>query len=242
MSRHGNKDVKLMAEPDNKTPHKASDYDRKVRQTIPFYETIHQETIDLARTVKPDASCWLDTGCGTGHLIDLALPLLPDTEFILADPSEAMLQQARERLQGKGGTRVKFLQPVGSEGLALQMAGTKCQVVTAIQCHHYLLPPQREQAVRACFDALEDEGLFVTFENTKPSTDQGIHIGLERWGRWQQNAGRSSSAVADHLRRFDTEYFPITVDAHLELLKAVGFQIVELFWFSQMQAGFYGIR
>jgi tRNA (cmo5U34)-methyltransferase len=231
-----------MKEPDNKTPYKASDYDRNIRQTIPFYETIHQETIGLVRAVKPDAVCWLDTGCGTGRLLDVALPLFPNTEFILADPSEGMLQHAGERLQGKDRARVKMLSPVESEGLASQMAGAKCQVVTAIQCHHYLQPSPREQAVKACFDVLEDDGLFITFENIKPSTDRGIRIGLERWGRWQQEAGRSPSKVVDHLKRFDTEYFPITVDAHLALLKAVGFQTVELFWFSQMQAGFYGIK
>lgn len=231
-----------MTDSDNTTPHTSSEYDWKVRQTIPFYETMHQETIDLVRTVKPDAACWLDTGCGTGRLIDLALPLFPNTRFILADPSEAMLQQARERLQGESGARLRVLSPVGSEGLVAQMAGTKCHVVTAIQCHHYLLPPQREQAVSACFDALESGGLFITFENIALSTGRGVEIGLERWRRWQQDAGRSPSVVADHLKRFNTEYFPITVEAHLELLRAVGFQTVELFWFSQMQAGFYGIR
>jgi tRNA (cmo5U34)-methyltransferase len=231
-----------MKEPDNKTPYSASEYDRKVRQTLPFYETIHQETVDVVRTVKPDAARWLDTGCGTGHLVELALPFFPNTQFVLADPSQAMLQQARERLQKNGGARVKMLSPVGSEGLTSRMAGTKCQVVTAIQCHHYLLPPQREQAVRACFDALENDGLFIAFENITMSTRRGVEIGLERWARWQREAGRSPSAVDDHLKRFNTEYFPITLDEHLELLIAIGFQTVELFWLSQMQAGFYGIK
>lgn len=231
-----------MNEPDNKTPHRASDYDQRVRQTIPFYEAIHQETIDLVRTVKPDAACWLDTGCGTGRLVDLALPLFPNTEFVLADPSEAMLRQAQERLGGKGRARVRILPPVESEGLASQMAGEKCQIVTAVQCHHYLLPPQRTQAVKACFDVLEDSGTLITFENVRPFTGRGIHIALERWGRWQQDAGRSPAAVAGHLKRFDSEYFPITVDEHLALLRTTGFQTVEVFWLSQMQAGFYAIK
>jgi tRNA (cmo5U34)-methyltransferase len=89
---------------------------------------------------------------------------------------------------------------------------------------------------------LENGGLFITFENIKPSTDAGRRIGLERWGRWQQNAGRSAPAVAEHLKRFNTEYFPITVDEHLSLLRSRGFQSFELFWFSQMQAGFYAVK
>ncbi len=227
---------------DNTTAHWASEYDQNVRQAIPFYDTIHQETIDLVRTVKPHAAIWLDTGCGTGHLAEQALPLFPDTQFILADPADPMLQQARQRLQRIGSARVRFLQPVGSEGLASQMMGLKCQVVTGIQCHHYLHRPQREQAVRACFDVLEEEGLLVVSEHITMFTNRGVEIGLERWGRWQQNSGRSLSAVTEHLKRFNTEYFPITVEEHMALLKGVGFRTVELFWFSQMQAVFYGIK
>ena len=38
---------------DNLTAHKASEYDQKVRQTIPFYDTIHAEVIRLVKLIKP---------------------------------------------------------------------------------------------------------------------------------------------------------------------------------------------
>lgn len=231
-----------MTVPDNTTPHKAADYDQNVRQTIPYYETLHAEVLDLVKTLKPDASLWLDTGCGTGYLVGRALPLFPETEFILADPSDAMLEQARGRLGVSGGDRVRFLSPAGSDALASQMAGKKCQVLTAVQCHHYLLPSQRKEAVRSCFELLEEGGLYVTSENIAKSTCRGTEIGLKRWGQWQKNLGRSSSDVSDHLRRFNTEYFPVTVEQHLALLRGAGFRVVELFWLSHMQAGFYGIK
>ncbi len=37
---------------DNTTPYKACEYDRNVRQTIPFYELIHAETIDLIKSFQ----------------------------------------------------------------------------------------------------------------------------------------------------------------------------------------------
>jgi tRNA (cmo5U34)-methyltransferase len=227
---------------DNTTAHRAEDYDRNVRLSIPFYETIHGETVDLAKAVKPDPAFWLDTGCGTGHLVRLAWPLFPNTQFVLADPSEAMLRQAQQRLQGTNGQRVRFLQPTGSEGLPSQMPEGQCQIVTAIQCHHYQQKQEREQAVKACFDMLERGGLFILSENITMSTGCGVEIGLKRWGHWQESVGRSLSTIADHLKRFNTEYFPITIDEHRALLNRTGFRTVELFWFSQMQAAFYGIK
>ena len=50
---------------DNITPHRSSEYDSKVRKTIPFYEHFHMETINLVKTVNPGVKKWLDTGCGT---------------------------------------------------------------------------------------------------------------------------------------------------------------------------------
>ncbi|MCP4539329.1 MAG: class I SAM-dependent methyltransferase [Chloroflexi bacterium] len=227
---------------DNTTPHKSSEYDRKVRQTIPFYETIHQQVLDTIRSIQPDVNSWLDTGCGTGYLAELALALFPNTHFILTDPSEEMLQQAKNRLRGASKGRVKYLQPVASQGLTSQIEKASCQTVTAIQCHHYLHPPEREKAIESCYRVLKSEGLFIASENIAPSTSSGIKVGLERWGRFQTEAGRSPSTVASHLKRFNVNYFPITVDEHVKLLKATGFRVVETFWLSHMQAGFYAIK
>ncbi len=230
-----------MVQQDNTTPHQSSEYDYKVRRTIPFYETMHQEAVDLVKTVRPDVACWLDTGCGTGSLVELASGVFPQTWFILADPAEAMLEQARKRLTGVGEARLNFLPPVSSEDLG-QTAGATPEVLTAIQCHHYLRPAGRRRAVQACYDVLDERGLFVTFENIAPRTARGVQIGLERWGRFQVGAGRSPAVVESHVQRFGSGYFPITVDAHVQLLTEVGFRIVELCWFSHMQAGFYGIK
>jgi len=48
--------------------------------------------------------------------------------------------------------------------------------------------------------------------------------------------------IDNHLKRFDLDYFPIKADEHRSLLEKTGFRIVEMFWMSYMQAGFYGIK
>lgn len=99
---------------DNLTAHKAAEYDQKVRQTIPFYDTIHAEVIRLVDLIKPEVKCWVDTGCGTGRVAEQALKSFPAAEFILADPSEAMLEQTRARLTPSSAAHVTILPAVGS--------------------------------------------------------------------------------------------------------------------------------
>ena len=109
---------------DNSTPHNSSEYDMKVVKTIPFYKYFHSETIDLVKTIKPDVKSWLDTGCGTGYLIETAISFFSDCIFYLADPSEDMLNECKKRLIRKDFNRIVFLNPVDSEYLAIETKKT----------------------------------------------------------------------------------------------------------------------
>jgi len=225
----------------NSTPHSANDYDREIIRTLPFYLELHEETIGLVRTVRPDVATWLDTGCGTGLLAELAIPAFPGTGFVLADPSSTMLERARERLRHVPPGKIRFLDPVGSAELNGEMCDPP-QVISAIQCHHYGGAEARRAATRSCYAMLEAGGLYITFENIRPATARGVEVGLDRWCAFQIEAGRPPEAVAEHRQRFGRKYFPITVAEHLQLLTDTGFSSVELFRLSHLQAGFYAIK
>jgi tRNA (cmo5U34)-methyltransferase len=227
---------------DNATPHKSDEYDRSVRQTIPFYETIQTETVDLVRTLKPEVDYWLDTGCGTGYLVEIAIPHFPQTTFILTDPSKPMLKEAADRLKSLPEKRVKYLPPTPSEDLNAYKDEIHPQVITAVLCHHYLRKPQRVKATKACYDLLDKDGVYITVENIAPRTPPGVTLGLERWKRFQIVQGRTEVVVADHVKRYGSAYFPISIAEHFEMLHATGFKTAELFWMSYMQAGFYAVK
>jgi len=222
---------------DNSTAHSATAYDHHVRQSIPNYDSFHDETINLVCTYVPRPGLWVDTGCGTGTLVFKAHPRFPETEFLLADPSPAMLDCAREKLRGKN--RVTILPAAGTRQLDVH---GKADVVTAIQAHHYAGPDERKLATEACFEILRPDGLFVTFENIRPLTDVGTRIGKEYWRRYQEKAGKTEEEARKHVERFGREYHPITVEEHLALLRSCGFRAVELLWYSYLQAGFYCVK
>jgi len=225
----------------NTTPHLPEDYDVQVSNTIPYYSSFHQETINLIKSLPFRPKVWLDTGCGTGSLVKKAILEFPDTKFILLDPSESMLQQALEKLSVFMPERVESLKPCPTQKLSC-MLKEKADVITAIQCQHYLCSEDRIKATKVCYDILDDDGIYITFENIRPLTKKGILIGKQYWANFQLSMGKSQEEVDKHLARFGIEYFPITIEDHLKLLKETGFKNVELFWCSYMQAGFYGIK
>jgi tRNA (cmo5U34)-methyltransferase len=225
---------------DNTTPHSASKYNAQIRNTIPYYDNFHAETIHFIKAMGMSPRFWLDTGCGTGYLVEQAFDQFKETTFILADPSPEMMNQAKNKLHDKAGDgKIRFLDPVSTENLTLKF---KVDVITAIQSHHYLSKTKREKATKTCYGLLKNKGLYITFENVRPFSRKGIENGKKYWSAFQLSKGKDTEAVKDHMKRFDSEYFPITLEDHLKLLKTCGFQTVELFWYSYMQAGFYCIK
>jgi len=230
---------------DNASAHPAHAYDAEVRKVIPFYDAIQSETLDLVRSIAGEPAVWLDTGAGTGALVERALSHFPRTKFVVADPSEAMLGQARQRFAGlvaDAAARVMVLSAVASDGLPQVEPRLRAQVVTAIMCHHYLDPEARRVAVRGCFEILEPGGVLVVFENVESESARARALGLRRWGELQIRQGRSPEAVEQHISRFGTELKPVRIAEHLALLRETGFGVVEILWRAHMQAGFYAVK
>jgi tRNA (cmo5U34)-methyltransferase len=222
---------------DNATAHSASEYDQNIRKSIPLYDLFHEATINIVTSCNANPSIWVDIGCGTGTLVEQAYSLFPATMFILTDPSAAMLEIAAEKLKGKD--RVTILEPTEAAQLSL---AKQADVITAIQSLHYCKPKQRKDSIMNCFRQLKTGGVFVTFENVKPLTERGIEIGKDNWRRFEVRAGKSVEDARKHVARFGVEYYPLTIEEHLELLRFAGFSTVELLWYSYMQAGFYCVK
>lgn len=221
---------------DNKSAFNVSNYDSNVRKVIPFYDEIYNQIFDVIQTYSGNRPLSiLDTGCGSGTFALKAYDCLDISEIILCDPSEKMLSDAQNKLSDKKCT----FECIGSENLTYK---DRFDVVVAIQSHHYFSLEMRERAVMNCFNALKSGGIFIYTENTAPFSETGKNIILKRVEEFGVKAGRSREDAVSHSARYNTEYFPINVSGHIELLRKTGFEVSEIFWHSYMQSGFYAIK
>lgn len=220
---------------DNRSAYNANIYDEHIVNVLPYYSEYHDQVIDLVNNMEKDAPVWLDCGCGTGTLAYKALGLVPGVRFTLCDPSEKMLDLAKDKLKDHD---VRFMN-TPSDRLDFD---NEFDVVTAIQSHHYFSEAEREVAVRNCHRALVDGGVFITFENIRMSADKSDAIALKRWTGFLEKHGNPPEDIQMHISRRGTEVLPITIEEHIKLLKKCGFRSVDLLWASYLQAGFWAIR
>ncbi len=223
---------------DNASSYNSTIYDENITNVLPYYTEFHSQVIDMAKMIFPKKEGkikWLDTGCGTGTLALRALSELPDVEFTLCDPSEGMLEVAKEKLKREN---IDF-KITTSDALSYE---NEFDIVTAIQSHHYYDVETRYTAVKKCYRALKDDGIFMTFENIRMSTEKSDSIALDRWGQFLSDHGWTPEGVKNHKARRGVDMFPITIEQHLEMIKNAGFRSVDILWASYMQAGFWAIK
>jgi len=218
---------------DNTTAHKADEYESEVHKTIPFHDEILKTAIDVVLASKPDVKRWLDTGCGPGKLVELARVRAPDVEYVLADPSAAMMAIAKAR-----HPRVEGFTCASADLPEMK----PCDAITAVLCHHYLDAGARMKSVERCRDRLAPGGVLVVFENVRAESDFGHAVQRKRWGDYQRSQGRDDAGVAAQQAREGTAFFPIRVSEHLAIFERLGFGVVEIVWRAYGQAGFFAQR
>lgn len=209
----------------------AENYDRDILNTIPYYDEVYNQIADAVSTAFINkAVSWLDIGCGTGKMAKVAFEQCNVEQMICIDNSASMLKAARQKI---GFSGVEFLNlPIEEINYDSQF-----DVITSVLVNHYMTYEERRIAVRNCYHALEEEGILITFENFAPCDETMRKLYLERWKKYQYSKGKSIKECEKHLSRYNTEYFPITIQEQIKILRDGGFLSVEIFWCSYMQVG-----
>ncbi len=219
----------------NSTPFDVAEYDRQIKRTLPFYEEMIQQIVDIVRLLDLQSIQWLDVGCGTGKMArtilgNFNLDKARIEKMVCIDVEKEMLDRAESFFDDE---KVEFLQCDIRE-LPYQEV---FDIVTAIQVNHYFKKDERMRALKKCFHALKGNGIYISFENFAPDSEEGTRLYLERWKQFQIANGKTEKEAELHIKRYGKEYFPISISESIRFLKDCGFRVVEILWVSYMQVG-----
>ena len=215
---------------ENSTPFDVAEYDRQIKRTLPFYEEMFQQVVDIVRILNLQSLRWLDVGCGTGKMARTVLDNFDIQKMVCIDVENEMLERAESFCNNE---KVEFLQYDVRE-LPYQEI---FDIVTAVQVNHYFKKDERMAAIKKCYDSLEENGIYISFENFAPDSEEGAGLYLERWKQFQIANGKTKEEADLHIKRYGQNYFPISISESIGLLKDCGFHMVEIFWVSYMQVG-----
>ena len=211
-------------------------YDTNINKQIPNYHQFHHETLRLLNAYGQPVNKWLDTGCGTGNIVFFAKEYFKDTQFYFADPDEEMLVQVQNKISD---TNAVIFPPCSTDKINTDVT---FDVITAIICHHYMDIQAKKLALEKCYSMLNKGGIYITFEHILSDTSTGFDIALKMMEDFHQTNGVSETERRKFADRIHKVLLIITVNDYMRILKEAGFSVVELFFRSHMQAGFYAIK
>lgn len=193
---------------------------------------------------RPDpVRSFIDLGCGDGILAAALLEKYPDSQGVLVDFSELMLEQARAQLKDFAGqlefVNVDYADPAWVHLIsALRRAQGGCDaIVSRYSIHHQ--PDQRKRAIYAdIFNLLSPGGWFINIEHILPSATLATdllnnHIIDGRYAIELQNGGtKTRQEIANiFLNRPDREANQLSpVETQCDWLRDTGFEQVDCYF------------
>ena len=212
------------------------EYDAKIRSTIPRYDALLSDALDVAVHSGVDVKYWVDVGAGTGNMAIMAMARFPKAKFTLLDISSDMLSVAKSKA---GEERTVYVH--GSSD-RMKIADQSADVVTCIQSNHYYEEDGHAKVLEECYRILRPGGLLIVSENVASRTEGGYRLARSRIKSYLVEKGDTDEAAEKYLDRYGTEYHPHTVEQHIKLLEDAGFRDVEVFFYNYGQAGFFAFR
>lgn len=195
---------------------KAPSHDERFRPLRPYMSAIHL-TARLLFNRLPNPCHILSVGAGTGEEVLALAGVFPGADFVLVEPSEAMMSVAKDKLARAGlAGRCQF--HLGY--LDTLSAGPEFHAALALFVSHFILKQEeREQFFRSIAGRLQPKGVLIHGDlclGERPEDDaclRGLH----------QEALRLCGVEGDSMAAIDTHVALLRPACISAILRAAGF-------------------
>lgn len=211
-------------------------FDSMVSRSVPFYHDIQRAQSELIMDFLPkQGGVVCDLGCSTGTTIDYLskqqqCPL--DVRFIGYDNSEAMLNQAREKLASVINTGRVELHCLDLSQLEQLPA---CHVVILNWTLQFVRPIEREALLKMIYNALQANSILLLSEKILSHDPLLNRLYIDHYLRFKSQQGGYTDIENQRKREaLENVLVPYRLDENIALLKRAGFKHVDTYfqWFN----------
>jgi tRNA (cmo5U34)-methyltransferase len=195
--------------------------------------------VQAAAALKPDATHVLDVGCGAGNYTLKLLQLLPHLNATLIDLSQPMLDRAVQRVTPATSGQVTALQGDVRE---LELGQSQFDFILAAAVLHHLRGDEDwQQVFNKFYQLLKPGGSLWIVDLISHSTPQLHALMWQRYGQYLTNF-KGENYRDEVFAYIEQEDSPRPLMYQIDLLRAVGFNQVEILHKNSCFAAFGGIK
>jgi tRNA (cmo5U34)-methyltransferase len=200
------------------TPEVVAEFDRHVRQSVPFYDVIQDAVAELSDWLAPTGSRIVDLGVSTGETFRRILDRHPDRDYDLIgyDTSEKMIDAARSKL---AGVRSAVFYPTAVED---GLVHSDARLTTALFTLQFIPPELRPIVLRMAHTATRPDGAILVAEKVRAVDARWFEIGTEVSWDVKAAAGIPDTAIRSKARALRGVLRPLTEAENLGILAEAG--------------------
>lgn len=213
----------------------AKEYDINRKRFIPCFEDYYESTTKFLTSNIKAPKRVLDLGAGTGLLTSFWYKYFPESEYVLVDIADKMLEVAIERFSGLENVSYQVLD------YAKELPDEAFEIIISALSIHHLENTDKAELFQRIYDKLPTGGIFVNYDQFCGET-----VEMSTWfnSYWEKQLSQSGLSELDlerwmERRKFDKE---CSVKDEMAMLQKFNFRNVENVYTSQKFAVIVAIK
>jgi len=196
----------------------AAVFDDMLQRSVPFYKEALQLTSRFAARYTGENGRIYDLGCSTAsQLLEIERTLPYRAELIGIDNAEAMLEQARRKIDAFGsGIRLLC-------GDILNHPYESADVMLSNYTLQFIRPLEREKLVAKICDTLKEGGAFLFSEKVISSEKRLNKELIECYYDFKKAQGYSAYEIAQKREALENVLVPYTAEENMTMCRRSGF-------------------
>lgn len=211
-------------------------FSNMLERSIPNYNTMRDLCYIVGRNFIKDNGKVSDIGCSNGLASEKFINEHPNTQFILSDVSEPMLNACRERY--KDNNNVTILEHDLRNGMASQ----NNNLVIASLTLQFTPIEYRWHILQSIYDSLSDGGALILVEKVLGSTANIDKLLVDEYYNIKRENGYTNELIESKRKSLEGVLVPLTCDFNEHLMRMCGFKEIDCFWRFLNFVGYIAIK
>ncbi len=198
----------------------AKEYDSNRRKFIPCFDDFYKNTTKFIAANIDEPKRVIDLGAGTGLLTYFWYRQCPNSEYMLVDIADEMLNVARKRFDSIGNISYQI------ENYIHRLPDTIFDTVISALSIHHLEDSDKIKLFSRIYDNLPSGGLFVNYDQFCAEQLQMNNWFNSYWESHIEHSGLTNKDIElwKERRKLDKE---CSVEQEVEMLKKCEFNVVK---------------
>lgn len=200
-------------------------YDANIRNLIPYYSQMVEALISSLPFNSNESIEVIDLGCGTGTISKAIKDNFINASITCLDIAENMLDVAAKKLAGY--ENISF---VHGNLETYKFEKNYDLIISSLALHHLKSNEEKYGFYLKCYESLKPNGCFFNADVVLAASESLQKVYMGKWIEYMRKNVSEDEVQNTWLPTYYNEDCPVKLSDHIEWMKAIGFEEIDIIW------------